>query len=182
MLLWLGAGALATTRPVNVDDGGATAVLAQSSGDVGGMVMAAIALLALGLAGVAIWRADLSSLLSRSSDSDATEPESANASESAAIGDQQSAAQEREPAQPEPVEPEELTDRERVVSILDDNDGRMKQARIVDETGWSKSKVSMLLSEMEDDDEISKLRVGRENIISLSGNEPEAAGSPFDEE
>ena len=58
----------------------------------------------------------------------------------------------------------------------------MKQAKIVDETGWSKSKVSMLLSEMEDDGDISKLRMGRENIISLSGSEPEAAGSPFEDE
>ena len=40
----------------------------------------------------------------------------------------------------------------------------------------------MLLSEMEDDGDISKLRVGRENIISLAGNEPEAAGSPFEDE
>jgi hypothetical protein len=40
----------------------------------------------------------------------------------------------------------------------------------------------MLLSDMEDGGEISKLRVGRENIISLAGEEPEAAGSPFEEE
>jgi hypothetical protein len=40
----------------------------------------------------------------------------------------------------------------------------------------------MLLSDMEDDGEISKLRVGRENIISKRGMEPEAAGSPFDDE
>jgi hypothetical protein len=40
----------------------------------------------------------------------------------------------------------------------------------------------MLLSDMEDDEHISKLRVGRENIISLKGHEPDAAGSPFDDE
>jgi len=32
----------------------------------------------------------------------------------------------------------------------------MKQVNIVEETEWSKSKVSMLLSEMEDDGDISK--------------------------
>lgn len=79
-------------------------------------------------------------------------------------------------------EEELLSDEDRVRRLLEDNGGRMKQVDIVDETGWSKSKVSMLLSEMEDDGEISKLRVGRENIISLSGHEPDAAGSPFDEE
>ncbi|NGM69270.1 hypothetical protein G6M89_09660 [Natronolimnobius sp. AArcel1] len=73
-----------------------------------------------------------------------------------------------------------LTDEDRVVKLIRENGGRMKQVNIVDETGWSKSKVSMLLSEMEADDTISKLRVGRENIISLEGFEPEATKSPFD--
>jgi uncharacterized membrane protein len=87
-------------------------------------------------------------------------------------------------ADPEPAVPEEelLTDEDRVLQLLEDNGGRMKQANIVEETGWSKSKVSMLLSDMEDEEEISKLRVGRENIVSLSGHEPDAAGSPFEDE
>lgn len=83
----------------------------------------------------------------------------------------------------EPAVPDEelLSDEDRVLQLLDDHGGRMKQVNIVEETGWSKSKVSMLLSDMEDGDQISKLRVGRENIISLKGEEPDAAGSPFGE-
>lgn len=81
------------------------------------------------------------------------------------------------------VPDEELRSDEEVVrSLLDENDGRMHQSEIVSETGWSKSKVSMLLSEMADEGDISKLRVGRENIVSLDGHEPEVAGSPFDDE
>jgi hypothetical protein len=81
------------------------------------------------------------------------------------------------------VTPEEtISDEDRVLNLLEENGGRMKQVTIVDETDWSKSKVSMLLSDMEEEDLISKLRVGRENIISLAGEEPDAAGSPFDEE
>jgi len=80
---------------------------------------------------------------------------------------------------PQPVE--ELSDEEEVLRLLEENGGRMKQVNIVENTDWSKSKVSMLLSDMEEDDEISKLRVGRENIISLAGEEPDAAGSPFEE-
>ncbi|WIV66577.1 helix-turn-helix transcriptional regulator [Natrialbaceae archaeon AArc-T1-2] len=84
--------------------------------------------------------------------------------------------------EPEPVATEELmTDEDRVVNLIRENGGRMKQVDIVDETGWSKSKVSMLLSDMEEEGTISKLRVGRENIISLDGYEPEAAKSPLDE-
>ncbi|MFP8957987.1 DUF4897 domain-containing protein [Natrialbaceae archaeon A-CW3] len=84
------------------------------------------------------------------------------------------------PADPIPDD-ELLSDEDRVTSLIRDNGGRMKQVNIVDQTGWSKSKVSMLLSEMESDGTISKLRVGRENIISLEGFEPEAAKSPYEE-
>jgi len=85
-------------------------------------------------------------------------------------------------AAPAVSEDELRSDEERVVDLLETHGGRMKQVDIVDSTEWSKSKVSMLLSEMEDDGEISKLRVGRENIVSLAGHEPDAAGSPFDDE
>lgn len=60
-----------------------------------------------------------------------------------------------------------LTDEDRVVRILNEHGGKMKQAELVDETDWSKSKVSMLLSNMEEEEKISKLRLGRENVIEL---------------
>jgi hypothetical protein len=92
------------------------------------------------------------------------------------------ASAESRPEEPT-VSPEELlSDEDRVLSLLEENEGRMRQVAIVEETDWSKSKVSMLLSDMEDDGAISKLRVGRENIISLAGEEPEATKSPFDDE
>jgi hypothetical protein len=80
------------------------------------------------------------------------------------------------------AEGEFLSDEERVVALLESQGGRMKQVDIVDQTDWSKSKVSMLLSDMESEGTVSKLRVGRENIVSLAGHEPDAAGSPFDNE
>jgi len=60
-----------------------------------------------------------------------------------------------------------LSDEELVERMLDRNGGRMKQANIVKETGWSNAKVSQLLSEMDEDGRIDKLRIGRENLISL---------------
>jgi hypothetical protein len=60
-----------------------------------------------------------------------------------------------------------LSDEERVERLLEQNGGRMKQARIVKETGWSNAKVSQLLSSMDDAGRIDKLRIGRENLISF---------------
>lgn len=71
----------------------------------------------------------------------------------------------------DPVDTELLSDEERVVRLLEANDGRMKQAKIVEETRWSNAKVSQLLSGMADEGRIEKLRLGRENIISLPDDE-----------
>jgi len=84
-------------------------------------------------------------------------------------------------AEPAVTDEELMSDEDRVRTLLTENGGRMKQVDVVDETGWSKSKVSMLLSEMEEDGEIHKLRVGRENIISRAGDEPDATRSTFDD-
>jgi hypothetical protein len=67
----------------------------------------------------------------------------------------------------EPVNPELLSDEERVEYLLEENGGRMKQANIVSETGWSNAKVSQLLSRMAEEENVDKLRIGRENLITL---------------
>ncbi|PSP87096.1 IclR-like transcriptional regulator [Halobacteriales archaeon QS_4_69_34] len=74
-----------------------------------------------------------------------------------------------------------LTDEDRVLALLEEHGGRMKQAAIVEATEWSKAKVSRLLSGLDEEGRIEKLSIGRENIISLAGHGPEAARSPHDE-
>ena len=92
------------------------------------------------------------------------------------------------PAPPPTHEPRDdvaellLTDEDRVYDLVRRHGGRMKQATIVRETDWSKSKVSRLLSRMEERGDINKLRVGRGNVIYFDGAEPAAARSPFDGE
>ncbi|MFB6195927.1 MAG: hypothetical protein ABEI80_07125 [Haloplanus sp.] len=80
-------------------------------------------------------------------------------------------APESEAEEPDPesgsIDPTLLSDEERVEHLIERNGGRMKQARIVQETGWSDAKVSQLLSTMADDGRVEKLRLGRENLISL---------------
>ena len=74
-----------------------------------------------------------------------------------------------------------LTDEDRIYNLVREHGGRMKQATIVEETEWSKSKVSRLLSRMDEQGDINKLRVGRGNVIYFDGAEPPAARNPFDE-
>ncbi|AGB31233.1 putative membrane-associated protein/domain-like protein [Natrinema pellirubrum DSM 15624] len=78
----------------------------------------------------------------------------------------------------EPDREEFVTDRERVRQLLRDNGGRMKQSNIVDSVDWSKAKVSRLLADLEEDGQITKLRLGRENLVCLPGHEPTASKSP----
>ena len=62
--------------------------------------------------------------------------------------------------------------RDRVVALLEREGGQIRQSRIVTETGWSKTKVSRLLSSMDEDDEVVKIQIGRENLICLPGHVP----------
>ena len=137
------------------------------AGDLAAMALAVVFLLALGVGFAFVWRHGRDSMEALGlRGEEATDP----------------ADSEQLPDGTKVEEPELLSDEDRVLALLQQNGGRMKQVDIVEETEWSKSKVSMLLSEMEDEGQISKLRVGRENIVSLAGHEPEAAGSPHDDE
>ncbi|WP_458210518.1 helix-turn-helix transcriptional regulator [Haladaptatus sp. NG-SE-30] len=71
-------------------------------------------------------------------------------------------------------EEEMITDQERIRSLLMQYGGRMKQAAFTDETQWSKSSVSRKLSEMEANGEITRVQIGRENVVFLGGSEPDA--------
>ncbi|ELZ10973.1 hypothetical protein C479_09188 [Halovivax asiaticus JCM 14624] len=66
-----------------------------------------------------------------------------------------------------------LTDFERVVRLLEENEGKLPQSEIVARTPWSKSKVSRLLTRMNDNDQVRKVNAGRQNIIVLPGSEPD---------
>lgn len=81
----------------------------------------------------------------------------------------------------EDVPPEFLPNYKRVVTLLDEHDGRIRQSEIVKETGWSKSKVSRILSEMEEEGQIAKIDIGRGNVIARPEDVPPGMRSSFDE-
>ena len=79
------------------------------------------------------------------------------------------------PAEDEEPDFDLLSDEERVEYLLEQRGGRMKQANIVKETGWSDAKVSQLLSSMAEAGRVEKLRLGRENLISIPDADEDAA-------
>lgn len=70
-----------------------------------------------------------------------------------------------------------LTDEERVLRMLRESGGRLPQSAVVDETDWSKSKVSRLLSSMAEEGQIRKIDLGGRNLITLPEAVPESAQS-----
>lgn len=78
-----------------------------------------------------------------------------------------------EPELKPPTQNETMTtDADRVLKLLRESGGRLPQGEVIERTGWSKSKVSRLLSKMEDREQISKINIGRKNIVILYGQEP----------
>lgn len=93
--------------------------------------------------------------------------ESATAATDGAGGEDATAETDDPADESDEVDPSLLSDEERVERIVERNSGRMRQGDIVRETGWSDAKVSQLLSRMDDENRVEKLRLGRENLISL---------------
>ena len=80
---------------------------------------------------------------------------------------------------PSEIPLEMLSNEDAVLAVLRRNGGRVRQSALVQETDWSKSKVSRVLSRMDDADRVTKINVGRGNVITLPGEEPDGADSPF---
>ena len=163
------------------DDGRPNAVLAPPSTGSESLPLAVggVVLILLGVAAAIAWRfggvpgsgSGSGSSSGSTSGSTTRSPTSGSGSESEA-----NSGSTTPPPEPAVADEELLADDDRVRRLLEANGGRMRQVSIVEETDWSKSKVSMLLSEMESEGQVSKLRIGRENIVSLAGHEPDAGG------
>ncbi|PSQ19108.1 DUF4897 domain-containing protein [Halobacteriales archaeon QS_8_69_26] len=64
-----------------------------------------------------------------------------------------------------------VTDDDRVIALLEERGGRVKQAHIADELDWSSSKTSRTLSDMAEEGTVEKIRIGRENVIRFPEDE-----------
>lgn len=67
------------------------------------------------------------------------------------------------------------SDADRLLAIVEDHGGQMRQAAIVESVDWSKSKVSRLVSDLAEEDQLEKIRLGRENVVTIPEDEAEDA-------
>lgn len=66
-----------------------------------------------------------------------------------------------------------MTDAERVIRLLIAHNGSMHQSSVVSATEWSSAKVSRVLQRMEQRGDITRVRVGRSNVVFLGDVEAE---------
>jgi len=93
--------------------------------------------------------------------------------DAAAVPEAESPAEtepESEPEQEE-IDPELLSNEERVLRLLEKNGGRMKQQEVVEELGWTEAKTSQVVTGMREEGEIDAFRLGRENVLTLPDKE-----------
>ncbi|HID61026.1 MAG TPA: DUF4897 domain-containing protein [Hadesarchaea archaeon] len=65
------------------------------------------------------------------------------------------------------------TDVEKTVDLLNEAGGKMYQSDLVGRTGFSKAKISLLLSSMEKEGTIKRIQTGRKNLIVLKSESSE---------
>lgn len=69
---------------------------------------------------------------------------------------------------PDDRPPDELlSNEERVLQLIEDQGGRMKQQQVATELEWTDAKTSQVVGELRDAGDIDVFRLGRENVISL---------------
>jgi hypothetical protein len=69
-----------------------------------------------------------------------------------------------------------LSNEERVLRLLEDNGGRLKQKQVADDLDWTAAKTSQVVSDLRDEDEVESFRLGRENVLTLPDVELESSG------
>jgi len=68
--------------------------------------------------------------------------------------------------------PEELlSNEERVLRLVRERGGRMKQQEVAGELGWTDAKTSQVLKGLREEGQLEAFRLGRENVISLPGTD-----------
>lgn len=79
------------------------------------------------------------------------------------------------------VDEHDLPDEDKVLRLLVKRGGRVDRETVLDETGWSEDRLERVVDQMEADDQISAITVGRKRVICRRGFEPKGYRSHLSE-
>ena len=79
------------------------------------------------------------------------------------------------------VDERDLADEDRILRLLVKRGGRVDKATILEETGWDRDHLEAIIERMEDDDQISSITVGRNQVVCRRGFEPKGYRSHLGE-
>ena len=79
------------------------------------------------------------------------------------------------------VDERELKDEDKILRLLVKRGGRVEQPTILEETGWSEEHLAEVIAEMESDNQISTITVGRKQVVCRRGFEPKGYRSHLHE-
>ena len=134
------------------------------------VVLGALALLAT--VGAAGWWVRDRGILGPTAESNGDAPPAPTATDGAESPDGSGAT-----AAPDGPPPELLSNEERVLRLLEQRGGRIKQQEVVSELDWTEAKTSQVVSGLREDDEIDVFRIGRENVLSLPDEAEPGSGT-----
>ena len=63
--------------------------------------------------------------------------------------------------------PDLLSNEERVLALVEEHGGRVKQQRVTEELGWSAARTSQIVGDLRDAGTLESFRLGRENVLTL---------------
>lgn len=70
-----------------------------------------------------------------------------------------------------------MSNEEQLETLLEDNDGRLKQQEVAERLGWTDAKTSKVVRQMREEDAIETFRIGRENVVVLPGTDIDESDS-----
>ncbi|ESS03452.1 MAG: hypothetical protein A07HR67_01850 [uncultured archaeon A07HR67] len=70
-----------------------------------------------------------------------------------------------------PIDEELLSNEEQVLRLIEREGGRMKQKRVAEKLDWTDAKTSQVTTGLRDEGELDGFRLGRENVLSLPGDD-----------
>lgn len=79
------------------------------------------------------------------------------------------------------VDERDLPDEDKILRLLVNRGGRVDESTILEETGWSEDRLQGVIDEMEADDQVNAIVVGRKRVVCRKGFEPKGYRSHLNE-